>query len=86
MSVVQEMFKTSNLYLAAFIYSCGIEPVFESVSPGKIIFCFPSSPEIDRLILNFNNNISIRVLDFSGALKTLRGRMNDLKYAARQGV
>jgi hypothetical protein len=79
-------FKTNNLYLASFIYSCGLEPTLESERPNQLVFSFPAGPELDRLILNFNNNVTIPVLDFSSAIKTVRGRMNSMKYPVRQGA
>jgi hypothetical protein len=70
-----------DLYLASYLFSLGVTPTLKK-EDREILFSFPSSPDLDTLIKNYHSNVSIHIGDYVRAIKTLRGRMNDLKYAA----
>ncbi len=73
-------FETGDIWLSAFLSACGLHHQLQSKN-GRIIFIFPSGPDTDKLIVNFNNNVSIPALDFVNACKTVKGQMQNLKYS-----
>lgn len=79
---MEKKFETADIWLCAFLSTCGLNPTLE-VKQGKVLFAYPSSPDLNTLILNYQNNCTVRVLDFASAAKTLRGQMQAMK---RTGV
>lgn len=50
-------------------------PLTLEVNNGKVVFTFPISDDLYKLIANFNSNVTVPVLDFVTVLKKLRGQM-----------
>jgi len=81
---MEKKFETGDLWLSAFLMTCGLSPALLTRS-GRVLFSFPASPDLDTLLVNFQNNCNVRVLDFAEAAKTLRGQMLDLKHNGQAG-
>lgn len=67
-------FKTMDIYLSSFLSLSGQPPNLK-VNHGKVIFSFPASDDLYKLMMNFNSNVSVPVTDFVTLIKTLRGQM-----------
>lgn len=67
-------FKTLDLYLASFL-SLHDQDVILELQNGKVVFTFESTDSLYRLMNDFNSNEEIPVLDYTTAIKTLRGKM-----------
>jgi len=74
----EKVFEVSDLWLAAFLFACGLSPTLRILN-GRVVFIFSASPDLDKLILNFQGNCNVRVMDYAAAAKTLRGQMLDMK-------
>ncbi len=81
---MKDIFETFDLWLAIFIKACGLNPTL-NIKNDTVTFCFPASPDLDRLIINFQNNCNVPVLDFIASAKTLRGQMLALKKQRSSG-
>ncbi len=75
----KKRFETQDIWLSTFLYMCGLVPILK-MRQDTVVFAFPASSDLDRLIVNFNNNVSVPSLDFVNAHKLVRGRMHDLKH------
>lgn len=73
-------FTTLDIYLAAYLSLNGCRPDLVTQG-GKVIFAFPHQ-DANRLIEQFNSNSLVAVADFTTAVKTLRGRMLQVKGPA----
>ncbi len=76
----QKTFTTLDLYLSSFLSMAGISPNLE-LSNGKVIFTFPATETLYRLMMDFNSNASVPAADFVTTIKTLRGQMLTMKGA-----
>jgi hypothetical protein len=63
-----------DIHVSSFLSLHGIEPVLEHRS-GKVIFTFPATDEVYRLMNRFNSDEAVPVASFVTTLKTLRGKM-----------
>ncbi len=64
----------NDLYVAAFLLLHSIEPELTIVGT-RVIFEFPANESIYRLLRQYECNPDIKALDFSQAIRRLRGRM-----------
>ena len=74
----QKTFQTLNLYLSSFLQLCGISPRLE-LNNGKVVFVFPVSDELYKLITDYNSNQPIAITDFVTTVKMLRGQMLSMR-------
>lgn len=74
----QRLFTTLEIYLAGFLTLQGISPKLE-VKNGRVIFTFPASDQLYRLMDLYNSNTNVAIADFVTTVKTLRGKMLSLK-------
>ena len=70
----KKTFQTLDLYISSYLTLCGMQPELQ-VTNGRVIFVFPRSDDLYRLLSNYNSNITIPVADFVTAVKMLRGQM-----------
>jgi hypothetical protein len=78
MEKAKQTFNSLDLYLSAFLSLSGIQPELK-LQEGKIIFSFPTSDDLFKVINNYNSNVNIPVADFVTTVKTLRGRMLSMR-------
>lgn len=71
-------FETGDLWLSAFLLTCGIHPSLEKMN-GTVNFVFPSSPELNQLIVNYQSGCTVKAVSFANAAKLLRGQLLALK-------
>lgn len=74
----KKTFQTLDLYISAYLTLCGIQPELQ-VTNGRVIFVFPQSDDLYRLLSNYNSNITIPVADFVTTVKMLRGQMLSMR-------
>jgi hypothetical protein len=70
----QQNFQTLDIWLSAYLSLCGLVPTLE-VNNGKVVFIFPVSDDLYKLIRNYNGNVNVPVADFVTVVKALRGQM-----------
>ena len=70
----QKTFQTLDIWLASFLSLCGIQPNLE-INNGKVVFTFPVSDDLYKLMVNFNSNVNVPVTDYITSTKALRGQM-----------
>lgn len=75
-------FQTLDLYISAYLTFCGIQPELQ-ITNGRVIFVFPQSDDLYRLLSNYNSNENIPVADFVTTVKMLRGRMLTMRGQRR---
>ncbi len=75
---MEKEFTTLDVWLSAFLKLRGINPNLRVVR-GKVLFSFPATDQIYRLLAEFNMNPEVPVVDFVSNAKTLRGEMLTLK-------
>ena len=75
-------FETMDLYLSAFLSLSGQPPRLK-INHGKVIFSFPASNDIYKLMTNFNSNVNVPVTDFVTTVKTLRGQMLSMRKTGK---
>ena len=78
------VFRTRDLSTAAALsLISGTDPTLEADRRGKVIFLFPGSEEINRLVVAYNDGSMVApVVDFVERLKSLRSTM----YNVREGI
>lgn len=67
------IFKTTDLYLAAVLYSCGLK--ISTIEPDgrRCIFCFIDNKERDETIRKFcNRELKLDIAGFIDSLKRLK--------------
>ena len=74
--------QTLDLYMASFLAFHGIEPSLEIVN-GKVIFVFPVTDSLYRLITKYNFDEETPVNSFVTTVKMLRGRMLSMRGQRR---
>ena len=74
-----------DIYLSSFLSLHGIEPELE-LKGGKVVFTFPATDRVYRLMNLFNQNTEVRVADFVTSVKTLRGQMLSAKDSTKGNV
>lgn len=75
---MRKEFETLDIWLASYLSLCGIHPILENKN-NRVVFIFPQSDDLYRLISNFNSNISVPVADFTTIVKMLRSQMIQLR-------
>ena len=70
----QKTFETLDIWLSGYFSLCAIPPTLE-VNNGKVVFVFPVSDDLYKLMINYNSNVNIPVTDYVTAVKKLRGQM-----------
>ncbi len=78
----QKTLKELDINRATFYALHGVNPEFE-VNNGRVVFVFPVSDEIYKLMDFYNSNVQVNVLDFVTKLKELRGKMLTLRGGQR---
>ncbi len=70
-------YKTSDLYLSAFLKSKGV--ILQSINEkdGKVIFIFQDNGDIQDLINKYFNDSDVGVLRYKAALRDLRSIIFD---------
>ncbi len=77
----EKRFTITDLYLACYLQINGIIPELQSHN-GRVIFSFPVTDELYKLVNGYNTGAKASVLDYTTALKTLRARMLSAKAGA----
>ena len=67
-------FSTLDIYLASFL-SLHDQDVTLELQNGKVVFTLEASDSLYRLMNQFNSNVQVAVLNYTTAIKTLRGKM-----------
>ena len=67
-------FGAMDIYLASFL-SLHDQDVTLEMQNGKVVFTLEASDSLYRLMNQFNSNVQIPVLNYTTAIKTLRGKM-----------
>ncbi len=63
-----------DIHLSSFLSLHGISPEFTKQGT-RVVFEFPSSQEVNKLTRAYNENPSVRVLDFVHHLRKIRSQM-----------
>lgn len=63
-----------DIHLASYLSLNGIEPEFTKQGT-RVVFEFPSSREVSDLTRRFNENPSVKILDFVHHLRKTRSMM-----------
>ncbi len=84
MNKVNEM-AVGDLWLSSFLVACGLTPTLHLQS-GRVVFCFPASPDLNQLIVNYQSGCTVKALDYASAAKTLRGQMLSFKKSGGVNV
>ena len=71
-------FQTRDPFLASYLLAQN-NPLTYQNDRGQIVFVFSSSPELDRLVADFNGNGSVPVQDFVQSFKQVRTNMYTLR-------
>jgi len=72
----KERFSTYDLNLSAFLVFNGIFPTLEKNNSGKVIFYFPTSPDLFQAMAQFNDDkTTVNLSSFISCQKALRGQM-----------
>lgn len=78
----QTTFQTLCVWLSGFIALNGIPPTLE-VNNGKVVFTFPVSENLYRLMMDYNSNVNVPVADYVTMVKSLRGQMLTMRGGQR---
>ncbi len=63
-----------DIWLSSYFSLCGIPPKLE-LNNGRVVFTFPVTDTLYRLMTEYNSNVDVPVTDFVTIVKTLRGQM-----------
>ena len=70
----QKTYQILDIGLASFLELHHLPPKLE-LNNGRVIFTFPVSDDLYKLITNYSSNVTGHILDFEPTLKKLRGQM-----------
>lgn len=70
--VVQEIYRTSDLYLAAYLKAKQWFVRFEKGKGGKHLFLYIECPDLRADVEDYFNNGEIRVNDYKNAIQDLK--------------
>ena len=70
-----------DLYSSAYLILKHLEPILE-LKNGKVVFVFPGTDDVYRLLNEFNEDVPVPVSQFVSVIKILRGKMLTLKERA----
>jgi len=74
--MAKNRFTTYDLNLASFLVFSGIFPTLEKNNSGKVIFYFPTTPDLYSVIEQFNDDETlVKLSSFISCQKALRGQM-----------
>lgn len=76
----QKTYQTLDIGLASFL-DLHYLPAKLELNNGRVVFTFPISDGLYKLITNYNSNVTVRILDFVTTLKKLRGQMLTMRGA-----
>jgi len=76
-------YKTSDLYLSAFLKSKGIALQSTNIKNGKVIFIFKDKGNIQDLISRYFNNSDVGVLSYKAALRDLHSIIFNYKNSTK---
>lgn len=74
----QKTYQTLDLYISAYLTLCGIQPELQ-VTSGRVIFVFPRSDDLYRLLSNYNSDTNVPITSFVTMVKMLRGQMLSMR-------
>jgi hypothetical protein len=63
-----------DIHQAAFLFLHGIEPTLTKQGT-RVIFEFPNSTSVMTLLMQYNENPRVPVMDFASKLRRLRAQM-----------
>lgn len=69
---VQSLYETSDLYLSAYLRSCGLVLKGTYEEKQRVVFVFNDEGNVHDLIREYFNDGHVGVLSFKGALRDLR--------------
>ena len=69
----------SDIQKAAFLMLHHIEPVLIKGRDGRVLFRVQADQEVQGLLLDYERNPEVRLLDYVRVLKMARGRMLDAR-------
>ncbi len=75
-------FSTLDIYLASYLSLHQQEPLLE-LKTGKVVFTFPATDSLYRLMNDYTGNAVVAVADFVTVIKALRGKMLSAKENAK---
>lgn len=67
-----------DIHLTAFLALHGHEPQFTK-NGTRVVFEFPASMEVSKLTRTFNENPSVKVLDYVHHLRRIRSQMLSMR-------
>lgn len=73
-----KVFSTLDLYISSFLALHGLEPRLE-VNNGKVVFTFPATDDLYRLIARYNSDEKTPANSFVTTVKMLRGQMLSMR-------
>lgn len=68
-----------DIHKTAFLIMHHIQPELVKGSDGRVVFRIVANSEVQALLMDYERNPEIRILDFVNVLKRLRGRMLDVR-------
>lgn len=74
----QRTLQILDIYVSAYLSLCGISPKLET-NNGRVVFVFPATDDLYKLMVNYNSNVNVPVTDFVTTVKALRGQMLTLR-------
>ena len=75
----QNVLDLTDIQRAAFLLLHNVEPQLIRGRDGRVVFRVLVDQEVQRLLLDYERNPQVKLLDFVGVLKRLRGRMIDAR-------
>ncbi len=79
---MEKRFTTADINLSSFLELNGLQITLE-LNNGKVIFSFPVSDRLYKLLEAYNSNVLVPVGDFVTRLKILRGQMLSMRTQQR---
>lgn len=70
----------TSIWDATYLNFCGIQFLKTEVCDGKIIFVFPSTPEIENMLQKFSQNPEVRIQEYISIFQ----RLKNLIYAEKR--
>ena len=74
-----ETIDLQEIHKAAFLNLNGIKTPEVRETSGRIVWRVTVDSEVQRLLMEYEGNPQVPLLDFTGCLKRLRGRMLDVR-------
>jgi len=78
-------FETTDLYLASAITIFSDIQVSFGIVNSKVLFVFPSGPELYKAIDKYNHGAPINVMDYAQRFKRLRAEILMMKNSISKG-